>query len=328
MDRSDRFYRIVGLLREQTVVTTKKFLDELEVSLATFKRDLEYLRSAFNAPIEYDSDKGGYILTGNVNLGPKFELPGLWFNPSEIYALLTMRQLLADIQPGLLEPSIQPLMGRLEKLLDRTTDYRLADIEHRVHVERIGGRTPDNAIFQTCASALLERKCLRLAHFNRASGAHTSRTVSPQRLTYYRSTWYVDTWCHMREGIRSFALDAIQGAEKLDEVAKDVPSEELEAVISAGYGIYSGRDVQWAVLRFSPTAARWVASEQWHKDQRSHFEDDGTFVLEVPYSADEELIMDVLRHGPNVEVAAPPELRQRVAARHGAAAAIYNGHSA
>jgi len=328
VDRSDRFYRIVKLLREKAVVTTRQFTDELEVSLATFKRDLEYLKSTFNAPIEYDRDKGGYTLTGSVNLGPTFELPGLWFNPSEIYALMTMRQLLADIQPGLLEPSIQPLMARLEKLLDRSTDYRLADIENRVHVERIGGRAPDNATFQTSASALLERKRLRLGHFNRASGQHTARTVSPQRLTYYRSTWYLDTWCHLREGIRSFALDAIGKAEKLDDAAKEVSAEDLEAVISAGYGIYSGKDVLWAVLRFNPVSARWVAHEQWHKDQRSRFEPDGTYILEVPYSADEELIMDVLRHGANVEVAAPPELRQRVAARHDAAARMYERHSA
>jgi predicted DNA-binding transcriptional regulator YafY len=328
VDRSDRFYRIVKLLREQTVVTTRKFTEELEVSLATFKRDLEYLKSTFNAPIEYDRDKGGYSLTGNVNLGPTFELPGLWFNPSEIHALLTMRQLLTDIQPGLLEASIQPLMARLEKLLDRSTGYRLADIESRVHVERIGGRAPDNTTFQTCASGLLERRRLLLAHFNRTRGEHTSRTVSPQRLTYYRSTWYLDAWCHLRDGIRSFALDAIEKADKLDAAAKEVSTDDLEAVIGAGYGIYSGKDVQWAVLRFNPASARWVAHEQWHKDQRSRVEPDGTYVLEVPYSADEELIMDVLRHGPNVEVAAPPELRQRVAARLGAAAGIYNGDSA
>ena len=322
MERSERFYKIVHLLHERTVVKTSEFMHELEVSLATLKRDLEYLKSRFNAPIEYDRDGGGYRFS-QANAGPRFELPGLWFNASEIHALLTMRQLLADIQPWLLEPHVRPLMQRLEKLLDRTTGFRLADIESRVHVQRIGGREPNNAIFQTCASALLERRRLGLTHFNRASGARTERPVSPQRLRYYRSTWYLDTWCHLRDGIRSFALDAIEKAEKLADAATEVPAAELDAVTGAGYGIYSGKDVQWAVLRFSPEAARWVAHEQWHKDQRRNPQPDGTLVLEVPYSAADELIMDVLRHGPNVEVVAPPELRQRVAERHAAAAKIY-----
>ena len=38
------------------------FLDSLEVSRATVKRDLEYLRNRMNAPIEWDRESGGYRL--------------------------------------------------------------------------------------------------------------------------------------------------------------------------------------------------------------------------------------------------------------------------
>jgi predicted DNA-binding transcriptional regulator YafY len=64
------------------------------------------------------------------------------------------------------------------------------------------------------------------------------------------------------------------------------------------------------MLRFTPERARWVSSEQWHPQQRSRFEADGSFVLEVPYSDPRELLMDVLRHGAEVEVLAPAPLRE------------------
>ena len=51
MDRTERFYRIDQLLQERGVVARDVFLDELEVSLATFKRDLEYMRDRLNAPV-------------------------------------------------------------------------------------------------------------------------------------------------------------------------------------------------------------------------------------------------------------------------------------
>ena len=51
MDRTERFYHIDRLLNERRVVPVQVFLEELEVSLATFKRDLEYLRDRFQAPI-------------------------------------------------------------------------------------------------------------------------------------------------------------------------------------------------------------------------------------------------------------------------------------
>ena len=58
MDRSERFYRIDQLLNERGVVTREAFLEELEVSLATFKRDLEYMRDRYNAPVVWTPTPG------------------------------------------------------------------------------------------------------------------------------------------------------------------------------------------------------------------------------------------------------------------------------
>ena len=59
MDRTERFYRIDRLLAAGKPVAMRRFLDELEVSRATFKRDIEYLRDRFNAPIEWNREYGG-----------------------------------------------------------------------------------------------------------------------------------------------------------------------------------------------------------------------------------------------------------------------------
>ena len=44
MDRTERFHKIDHLIRERGVVPVGEFLSELEVSLATSKRDIEYMR--------------------------------------------------------------------------------------------------------------------------------------------------------------------------------------------------------------------------------------------------------------------------------------------
>ena len=44
--------------------------------------------------------------------------------------------------------------------------------------------------------------------------------------------------------------------------------------------------------------------------------------LELPYADDRELVQDILRHGGEVEVLAPPELRRRVRAEHQRAARL------
>ena len=73
----------------------------------------------------------------------------------------------------------------------------------------------------------------------------------------------------------------------------------------------AGRKTWTAVLRFSPERARWVADETWHPQQKGRLEN-GHYILEIPYSDDRELVLDILKHGPDVEVLRPKSLRKRV----------------
>ncbi len=311
MDRTERFYKIEHLLAEHRVVPVRMFLGELEVSLATFKRDIEYLRSRLHAPIEWDRKAGGYRFAESARGAKRHELPGLWFNPSEIYALLTMQHLLEGLQPGMLTPHVKPLLARLRTLLSGD-DHSSEEIERRIRIIRIAARPMKLQFFELAAAATLKRRRLRVTYWARSKDETTERELSPQRLVFYRGNWYLDAWCHLRNGLRSFSIDGIRKAELLDARAKSVSEADLEEYLASGYGIYSGKRTDWATLKFSPMASRWVASEKWHSKQKSRTEADGSYVLEIPYSEDQELVMDILRHGADVEVLAPAKLRTRV----------------
>ena len=322
MDRTERFYKIHQLLEDRKQVSTKIFVETLGVSLATFKRDLAYMQNFLHAPIVFDHTAGCYCFEQTASVGPKYELPGLWFNDSEIHALLVAKHLLQEIQPGVLEPHIKPLISRLEGLLD-STGHSKDEIEKRIFIVHPGRRSVVGALFALCATGLLQRRQLLLRHQSRYTGESSERVVSPQRLIFYKNTWYLDTWCHTRNAVRSFSVDAMTQVGILDEPAKDVSMEELNAILNVGYGIFSGKNVQWAKLKFTPYQAKWVATERWHAEQRSHLEDDGSYMLEIPYSQDSELVMDILRYGSNVEVLGPLGLREKVAQRLEAGAAQY-----
>ena len=319
MERTERFYRMEQLLRERRSVSREAFLKELEVSPATFKRDLDYLRDRFKAPIEWDAESRGYRLDPKA---PRFELPGLWFSPAETHALLTMQHLLETLQPGLLTPHVKPLLERLRAVLDKG-DHSAAEVERRIHVLQQAARKAKLEHFEVIASAVLKRRRLAIRHYNRQRDEETERVISPQHLVHYRGNWYVDAWCHKTEGVRSFSLDAIRAAVLLDEKAREVPRAELDEHFQSGYGIFAGKNVLWAKLRFTPERARWVSSEDWHPKQKASFEADGSYVLEVPYADDRELLMDILKFGPDVEVLAPRELRAKVRLAHQAAAQRY-----
>jgi len=313
MGMTDRIYQIHQLLENRRFVTREELLERLGVSWATLKRDISLLRDNFNAPIVFDRELGGYRFdTEEKRLGPQYELPGLWFSAEEIHALLTMQHLLSNLDTGgLLGPHIQPLLSRLSGLLG-TADDSAEEVRKRIRIETVGAREFHLDHFQLIGSALLRRKRLVIRYYGRGRDEVSEREVSPQRLVYYRDNWYLDAWCHLRNGLRAFSLDAIRAAEILDLKAKDVNDSHLESVLGSGYGIFSGESVNWAVLRFTPERARWVAAEKWHPHQKGQLLKDGFYELRVPYADDREIIMDILKYGSDCEVIEPQDLTERV----------------
>jgi predicted DNA-binding transcriptional regulator YafY len=318
MDRSERFHHITQLLHEHGIVSRDRFLAELDVSPATFKRDLEYMRDRYNAPIVWDADASGYRFD-KPGAGPRFELPGLWFNEAEAHALLMMEHLLASLdQGGFIGTHIAPLRARLAKVLGAGGDIRA-----RVRVIAFSPRALLLSHFQTIGLATLQRKRMRIHYYARSTDTTSQREVSPQRLVHYRGNWYLDAWCHLRSDLRQFAIDGIREVTVLDTVADEVPQESLERYLTTSYGIVRGEgEVKWAKLRFSAERARWVAAEVWHPEQRGKLEPNGRYTLEVPYRDDRELLLEILKHGGEVEVQSPRELRRRVMEAHNKGAAM------
>jgi predicted DNA-binding transcriptional regulator YafY len=118
-------------------------------------------------------------------------------------------------------------------------------------------------------------------------------------------------------------MDAIQQATVLSKASKAIAKKELDGFVGQGYGIFAGNKVRWAKLKFSAERARWVARELWHPLQKVTLQNDGTIILEVPFTDIRELSMDVLRQGHHVEVLEPKELRDEVISELNAAIRSY-----
>lgn len=309
MTKSERFGIIERMLLSRRSVSFAELQQRLEVSRATLHRDIKDLRERMNVPILCDRDTGTYRIDTSVE---RYELPGVWFSAGEIHALLSMQQLLAAFDAGgLLAEHVGPLRQRLLGMLESATDSA-DDIARRIRILSAAARHYAPQHFQHIAAALMERRRLSIEYVARSKGDASQREISPQRLTHYRDNWYLDAWCHLRDELRSFAVDAIKTVKTMDAAAREIPESELDAALGAGYGIFAGAEVQWATLLFTPDRARWVAAEHWHPEQQGCFLDDGSYQLRLPYSNDPELIMDILKYGPDCEVVGPVGLREKV----------------
>jgi predicted DNA-binding transcriptional regulator YafY len=193
MSQFERIYKIDRLLKGKRPPNKQTIRKALEISEATFKRDLEYMRSRLGAPIKYDRASGGYRYASDES---EFSLPGLWFSSDEIHALLLITHILDQIQPGLLRDQIRPFEAHLRKITSETNAAAGDSIENRVQLLPNPFRAAKPQHLELVLRATLARRRLQIRYESRVRDVQTDRTVSPLRLLYYRNNWYIDAWCH------------------------------------------------------------------------------------------------------------------------------------
>jgi len=214
-------------------------------------------------------------------------------------------------QGGLIGPHIEPLTAIIDGILGQS-EATTKELRKRIKVLGMGSRKNSIENFSEIGAALLKRNRLVIKYYAKSKDEETEREISPQRLIYYRENWYLDGYCHMREGLRSFALDGIRSAILTNTKAQEISDKECQEHFAESYGIFSGKATKRAKLRFTPEHARWVSNENWHGQQVGSFDKEGYFNLEFDYNQDPELLMDILKHGSGVEVIGPATLKNRV----------------
>ena len=323
MSKTARVYKIEMLIRNRGHVSFQEMKDELEVSDATLKRDLEYLRDQLGAPIEYSRLDGGYGFGAGYRGQEKHELPGLWFNERELYSLLMAHQMLSELgSDGVISRHLAPLLDRIHVLL-APGEADAKGLLKRIKIISPAKRPVPTQFFEMVGEALLKRQRLHLRYLTRGRSAVSERDVSPQRLVHYRNTWYLDAWCHSRKQVLRFALDAIETATMLDEKAKEISLKQIQTEMDGGFGIFAGEKRQWATLVFQEKAAQWVSREEWHPEQLGVWLEDGSYELKIPFVHETEIVMDILRHGNQVKAVAPSSLVAHVAKQLAEASALY-----
>ena len=320
MDKWERFRSLQKLLEaHRQPMPLKSLAERLECDPATVKRLVAEFRAKYDAPIA--SSRAGYAWRPRPD--QRFELPGTWLGQPELLALMVLDHALATLGSRVMEREFKALRKKVQQLL-KTDAIDGGDFVKRLRVVSSRQRLAPLPFFSDVVAALQRRTQLQFDYYSRSRDSAEQRTVSPQRLVLYRDNWYLDAWCHSRQALRTFALDAVRECRLLSEAAIDLPDAELDQHFSRSFGIFSGVPAALAELRFSPAAARWVSAEHWHPDQVQRLTDDGALLLQVPYANPTELLREILAWGDQVEVLAPAALRASVRAQLQAALAQYD----
>lgn len=200
------------LMQTRGRVTAAEVAAELEVSVATARRDLEALSTAGIPVYPQPGRGGGWSLIG----GARTDLSGL--TAGETRALFLLAGPAAQAAPEL-----KSALRKLVRALPQTFRADAAAAADAVVVDpaRWGRRDPEPpAMLAVLQRAVVDRRRVRIDHLR--SGQRTVRTVDPWGLVEKETVWYLIAGTD--RGRRTFRLDRIAEVAVLDEIA-DRPAD-------------------------------------------------------------------------------------------------------
>jgi predicted DNA-binding transcriptional regulator YafY len=313
----ERFLWFDEKVRSNRYPNATKLSDHFEMSVKTAQRDIEFMRDRLDCPLIYDRNRKGYSYADGT-----FSLPMIHLSSAELSALLIARKVLQDINGDYISSELSLVIDKITSILKKHV-AEMDIIDSAFSLQLIEYSPVPDAVFKAVIEGCLKRKTLSFSYTSPLQNERTTRTVDPYHLFNYMGTWHLLAYCHMRRDIRDFNLVRISDVRLLNDTFTIRQGFDIKSYFNSAFGIYKGSRTRQVTLRFSPMKSRWVRGQVWHKDQKEKVLSDGSLELTFPVADYAEIIMEILKHGSEVEVIRPKDLRDVIRAEAKKIVSIY-----
>jgi proteasome accessory factor B len=322
-DRTARLIGVANLLYQRPHgLTARQIADRIGMNVRTVYRDLRALEEEVGIGVWQDGPRFGADRTSF--------LPPLKLTLQEAVTLFLSARLMDRFRDRR-DPHVISTFNKLASILPLPIATHVqAALTGTADLPRDDGR---NRVFDVLATAWAESRKVRIWYQSSHPGAPSApreRLLAPYFLEPNAAghSCYVIGQDSLSGQVRAFKIERIHQLELTDE-SFTVPAEfDVAERLRHAWGV-SDEDVVEVVLRFhDAAAARRARESRWHTSQREVENDDGTVDLTFDVGGLLEITPWVLGWGDSVEVLAPTELRDRVAAIASALTARYSSGSA
>lgn len=309
MSLLERVFYLHQQILEQRSPNARTIADYFEVSLATARRDIAYLKDRLLAPIVFDPKHNGYYYQEEG-----FSLP-FEESPRIVFLLTMLNKLAEEAGLGALK-EVKQLETKLSKMI--SADYE--EIVKSLYCEWIEVESIDHLIFETIIEAIARKKTINI-EYRSPKGETSVREIASLQIINYQGRWYLRAFCTLRQDSRMFHIARIHKATlSKNDIPIGINSSKMS--LDTSFGIFKGEPRYYAEILFTSTAAELVRNQHWHKDQVMKIVDQGV-QLQLPVNDDREIVMKILQYGGMAKVLSPPELIECVQKEIHAMAASY-----
>ncbi|QOW00912.1 YafY family protein [Rhodococcus pyridinivorans] len=301
--RADRLVAALLFLQQRGRVTAADLAEELEVSVATARRDLEALSAAGIPVYPQPGRGGGWSLVG----GARTDLSGL--SATETQALFLLVGPAASVSA-----EAKTALRKLVRALPQTFRADAEAAAGAVMSDRTGWSGLDRSrpeIVDLLQTAVVRRRKVRFTYTN-AVRERSERVVDPWGLVDKDGTWYLIAGTE--RGQRSFRVDRISEAEPAEDTAERPDDFELARAWDEVVGqVEQKRSRTWATVLIG---TRYVPILRSHFGRHCHVDDeldDGRSRVRIAAPTPLDIARNLAGWGAMVEVLEPVSVQKELA---------------
>ncbi|HUR44850.1 MAG TPA: WYL domain-containing protein [Candidatus Saccharimonadales bacterium] len=303
----ERMLKIHHLIKSGKFPNATLMSAQLEVSVRSVMRDLEFMRDRMGLPLQYEPRKHGFFYTQEVEAFPTLQI-----TEGELFALLVAEKALQQYRGTNFE---RPLVSAFQKMaasLPDTISLNMADWEQTISFRTSAEPVLNLQNFDLLAKATAKHKQIQISYRKPGNSQPEQRKIDPYHLANINGEWFLFAFDHLRNDIRTFVPSRIQKVEFTGKTFQRPAKFSLEQTLQNSFGVHSGKAIQEVVIRFSPDAADYIREKKWHPSQTLRELKNGSVELRLNLSSLGEIERWILGWGGSAVVMAPKELAESV----------------
>lgn len=306
--RNQRLFQLVEFIRNGNYPNVPMMKKEYEVSRSTIMRDLEFLKSRYNAPIEYSVEHKGYYFSD-----PTFMIKTLLLTEGELFAVHTILPLMEQYKNTPLETTFKSIISKMMEMLPNKV--QIDSLMNRNNIHFIKDPLPqiDEKVFNSIFLAIDKECSVEFAYRSIKKKEYSIRKFDPYVVLCQKGNWYVLGYCHLHKRFNVYSLARMKEINITDESFCVKEEFDINNHIDPDFGIWSNESVPMKIeLLFTSDVNTYILERTWHVNQECHQNEDGSVYLSFMSNQLQETFHWVLTFGCHVKVLNPPELKNLV----------------
>ncbi len=283
---------------------------DLDVTVKTIQRDLDYLRDQLGLPVDYDYGERSFSYTQE---NTRFPL-GHDLSLDERIALVVARQSL-DVFEGVnfgkeLRSAFDKITGGM---LGESGDLLEESLDRFISVRTPGAGRVDGKVFRAVRLALLSQFELRIEYQAKGRPAFTPRRLHPYHLACVANRWVLVARDVEKNTVRTYILARFRNP-TVTKIKFERPADfDPVGHLGTSFGVWTGTGTTIVRLRIGADGAHHVLERKWHDTQHETRLPGGAVEVTFALSDLNDVTRWVLTFGADCEVLEPAELRAAIA---------------